>query len=300
LSHQSNAERPLQRLEISELFLLAAIWGASFLFMRITAPVFGPVFLIELRVLVGLLVLLPFLFISGQPEELLRHWKIISVVGLTSMGLPFVLLAYTSLSLGAGLLSILNATVPFFAAVLGYIMYRERLGRAAKIGLVTGFTGVAVLALGDTSATGSNFNGLAFLAGLLAACLYGFSTNIINKHLLSVNGLTITTGSLAVSSLYLAPFAFTRIPDQMPGLAVWISVLALGAVCTGLAYILFYRLIGKIGAYRTVTVTFLVPVFSIFYGRVFLNESLSITLFAGSLLVLFGVAIATGRVPFLK
>lgn len=278
-----------------ELLLLAVLWGGSFLLLRITSPVFGPIILIEIRVLIGLLVLLPFLFIYRQQHEIFAHWRAISFISLTNMCLPFCLLAFASLSIGAGLVSILNATVPFFAAIFGYLFFSDKLSRAAIAGLPIGFIGVVVLILADDSSLSLSGSGIAFLAGLGAASLYGLSTSMINRKLLGVSGLAITVGSLFCSTLYLLPFAIYRFPDQLPRGNIWFGVFILGALCTGLAYILFYRLIMRIGAYQTVTVTYLVPVFSIIFGMTFLGESLNMAMFFGCLMVLCGVAVTTGR-----
>jgi drug/metabolite transporter (DMT)-like permease len=283
-----------------ELVFLASLWGASFLLLRIAAPVFGPVLLIELRVLTGLLVTLPFLFLYKQQNELFRHWKIIAFISMTNMCLPFCLLAFASLSLGAGMISIINATVPFFAAMLGVIFFTQIMGLAAILGLVVGFVGVLALILGNDG--GVTFTGslIAFSAGLAAAASYGFSANVIDKKLVGVNGLAITVGSLFFSTVYLLPFVLLFPPEQLPTGSIWLVVFVFGAFCTGLAYVLFYRLIKKVGAYRTLTVTYLVPLFSIGYGVAFLAESLTVAMMVGCILVLAGVAITTGRVPGLR
>lgn len=294
-SHPDGAKISLASL--LELFLLAALWGGSFVLLRVASPVFGPILLVELRVFTGLVVMFPFLFIYQHHHELFKHWRTIALISLINMCIPFCLLAFSSLSLGAGLISILNATVPFFAALTGFLAFAQKFSYAAMSGLLIGFMGVVTLVLsGDASLT-INGNLLAFLTALLAASLYGLSTNIINQRLMGVSGLAITVGSLFFSTLFLLPFIFTQIPEQTPNGSIWFSVLALGVFCTGLAYILFYRLIMKIGVQQTVTVTYLVPVFSIFYGMVFLGETLTFVMILGCVLVLSGVAITTGRLP---
>ena len=135
-----------------ELILLAALWGGSFVLLRVASPVFGPILLVELRVFTGLVVMLPLLFIYQQQHELIEHWRTIAIISLINMCFPFCLLAFSSLSLGAGLISILNATVPFFAAVLGFLIFTQKLSAAAMFGLFIGFMGVVILVLsGDGS-----------------------------------------------------------------------------------------------------------------------------------------------------
>ena len=282
-----------------ELLLLASLWGGSFLLLRVTAPSFGPIFLIEMRVLMGLVVLLPILLISGKQKELIANWRTIALVSLTNMCLPFCLLAFASLSLGAGMISILNATVPFFAAAIGLMLFGQKVSMAAASGLIVGFSGVVVLMAGDSQSTGAGTTLLAFAAGLAAALCYGFSTNVINHRLLGVSGLAITTGSLFFTVIYLLPVLFWNLPDTLPGTTMWLYVFILGTACTGLAYVLFYRLIMRMGAYQTLTVTYLVPVFSMLYGFFLLAEVVTGVMLGGSLLVLLGVAVTTGRLKLL-
>jgi len=249
-----------------------------------------------MRVLTGLVVLLPILLYSGKLKELISNWQILSLLSLTNMCLPFCVLAFTSLYLGAGTISILNATVPFFAATTGYFLFGQKVTLLSAFGLLLGFAGVVVLMAGDKQSAASGMALLAFAAGLLAALMYGFSTNIINNRLLGVSGLAITTGSLFFSVLYLLPLVLTWFrPEKLPGGVMWLYVLILGTVCTGLPYIMFYRLILRIGAYRSLTVTYLVPVFSILYGALLLAEPITGVMVLGASLVLLGIAVTTGR-----
>lgn len=278
-----------------ELFLLSAIWGASFLFLRITSPVFGPVFLIEMRVLSALFVLLPLCLALGKHREAIQNWKTIFFISLFNMSLPFCLLAYATLSINAGFASIINATVPFFTAFLAFIFWRQRLSLVAIAGMVIGFIGVVVLMLdySETSSTPGNL--LAISAGLLASALYGAAANLTARHLAGVSGLAITTGSLLMAAICLLPFALWQRPEIMPSGAIWLNVIALGVVCTGLAYVIFYRLIGRIGSSRTVSATLLVPIFSIAWGKLFLSEDITLFMLFACGLVLFGVGLTTGK-----
>jgi len=292
----SDSTKEVEVRDLVDLIVLAALWGGSFLLLRLASPVFGPVFLIEMRVLTGLVVLLPILLYSGKLKELISNWQILSLLSLTNMCLPFCVLAFTSLYLGAGTISILNATVPFFAATTGYFLFGQKVTLLSAFGLLLGFAGVVVLMAGDKQSAASGMALLAFAAGLLAALMYGFSTNIINNRLLGVSGLAITTGSLFFSVLYLLPLVLTWFrPEKLPGGVMWLYVLILGTVCTGLPYIMFYRLILRIGAYRSLTVTYLVPVFSILYGALLLAEPITGVMVLGASLVLLGIAVTTGR-----
>lgn len=288
------AENPTSR-DYFELFFLAAIWGASFLFLRITSPVFGPVFLIEMRVLSALFVLLPLCLALGKHREAIQNWKTIFFISLFNMSLPFCLLAYATLSINAGFASILNATVPFFTAFLAFVFWGHRLSLVAIAGMVIGFTGVVVLMLDFSESSSAAGNLLAIAAGLFASVLYGASANLTAQYLSGVSGLAITTGSLLIASICLLPFALWQQPEVMPSGIIWLNVIALGVVCTGLAYVIFYRLIARIGSSRTVSATLLVPVFSLAWGKLFLSEGITLFMLFACGLVLFGVGLTTGK-----
>ncbi|MEQ8955464.1 MAG: DMT family transporter, partial [Gammaproteobacteria bacterium] len=271
------------------LLLLSAIWGASFLFLRIAAPQFGPVLLIELRVLFGLLFLLPVFLLRGKFSHVVDNWRTILVIGLLNMAVPFTLLAFATLSITAGYASILNATVPFFTAIVAFLFFQERIPAVGVLGLIVGFSGVVVLVLDPTSTISPGGNLLAILAGLSASLLYGVAAVFVVRKLPGVSGLAITVTSLFFSALFLLPFALLQLPESLPTGWVWLAVIALGSICTGLAYVLFYRLIARIGSYRTVTVTFLVPAFSMLWGYLLLDETVTLLMLLGCVLVLLGV-----------
>ncbi|MDB3993690.1 DMT family transporter [Gammaproteobacteria bacterium] len=277
-----------------ELLLLSAIWGSSFLFLRIASPAFGPIFLIEMRVLSGLLVLLPVFFVMRKYQEFKLHWKMILLVSLLNMAIPFCFFAYSALNMGAGLLSIMNATVPIFTAMVGFLYFRQRLSQLGFAGLVVGLLGVAIL-MSESRAESGITSDLAIPAALFASILYGIAINLAAHKLQGVSGITITTGSLFFSSAILLPLAMRSRPEVIPEGVIWLSVLTLGIVCTGFGYVLFYRLIAEIGSQRAITTTYLIPLFSIFWGSLFLGETLTVAMFLGGATVLLGVALTTGR-----
>lgn len=283
-----------------ELLALSAIWGASFLFLRITSPIFGPLFLVEMRLLSALLVLLPLCLALGKHKEAIQNWKAIFFISLFNMSLPFCLLAFAALSISAGFTSIINATVPFFTAFIAFIFWRQRLSLVAIAGMIIGFMGVVVLMLDFSGSSSAPGNLLAVGAGLLASALYGTAANLTARYLQGVSGLAITTGSLLIAAVCLLPFALWQRPEIMPTGAIWLNVIALGVVCTGLAYVIFYRLIGRIGPSKTVSVTLLVPIFSIAWGRLFISEEVTLFMVGACLLVLFGVGLTTGKLSELR
>ena len=278
------------------LLVLSAIWGSSFLFLRIAAPVFGPVFLIELRVLSGLVVMLPICLLLGKFSELKQHWKMIFLVSLSNMAVPFCFFAYSALNTGAGLLSILNATVPFFTALIAFVFFQQRLNKLGIAGLLVGFLGVIVLVF-EPSESSSITSQLAIPSALFACVLYGIALNLVSHKLQGVSGIAITTGGLLFSSIVLLPLAILERPEVMPRDSVWLSVLALGIVCTGFGYLLFYRLIARIGSQQAIMTTYLIPLFSILWGNLFLAESITLFMVFGGMLILSGVGMTTGRFP---
>lgn len=276
------------------LVLLSAIWGASFLFLRISSPVFGPFFLIEMRVVSAVSVLLPLCLLLGRQHEIAANWKPILVLSFFNMSLPFCLLAYATLSIGAGFASIINATVPFFTAALAFTLWRRTLTAMALSGMFIGFLGVVLLMLDYSDPISAEVSLWAIAAALLASLFYGLAINIMAQYLPAVSGVAVTTGSLMFSSVTLAPFALWYLPKPMPTGSVWFSVLALGIVCTGFAFVLFYRLIARIGPNLAVTNTFLIPLFSLFWGNLFLAEEVTLFMLFACTLVLTGVGLTTG------
>jgi drug/metabolite transporter (DMT)-like permease len=276
------------------LILLSAIWGASFLFLRISSPVFGPFFLIEMRVASALLVLLPVCFVLGKQHEIVSNWRPIFLLSLCNMTAPFCLLAYATLSIGAGFASIINATVPFFTAILAFTLWQQRLALKAIMGMFIGFFGVVLLMLDQSGPLASSENLLAIAAAILGSVFYGLAINLIAQYLRGVSGVAVTTGSLIFSSLTLLPLALWNMPEVMPTGSVWLSVLSLGIICTGFAFVLFYSLISRIGSNLAVTNTFMIPLFSLFWANIFLSEEVTFFMLFACTLVLTGVGLTTG------
>ncbi|MDF1765907.1 MAG: DMT family transporter [Gammaproteobacteria bacterium] len=287
------------KLEIRDwvgLIALSAIWGASFFFLRLAAPVFGPVPLIAARVFFGFCLLLPVFLYRGLGAQLLQHWRIVFVISLANMSLPFSLLAYASLQLNAGITSILNATVPFFAAIIAFSFWSVRLSRLALVGMGVGFSGVVLIVFDPHAIEFGPQALLSIGAGLLASLLYGTASNLAQHRLQGVSGLTVTVGSLGFATLTLAPLAWWQWPQVAPSTSMWAAVLALGSVCTGVAYLIFYKLIARIGAARALNTTFMVPAFSLLWSSTFLGEPITAYMLGGCGLILFGVALTTGKI----
>ena len=285
-----------------ELLLLAAIWGASFLFMRIGAPELGPVALIAMRVGIAALVLAPVLRSAAARIALRRHALPLLIVGVFNSALPFSLFAYSTLYVSAGFDSILNATTPLWTALIAFALYRVTIRKQQGLGMLIGLLGVAVLVwdkLGGGGASGgANGVSAAVGASLLATCSYGFAVNYSKRHLAGVQPLVVAFGSQFGATLVLAPLAAWLWPTGPVALTTWASVVALGVVCTAMAYVLYFRLIEHASASYAASVTLLIPVFGVVWGAVFLGESITTTMVVGCAVILLGTALAIGKLGF--
>ncbi len=278
-------------LEIAGFLLIAALWGGSFLFMRIAAPIFGPVWLIEIRVLLAGLSLLPILIKLNLLKELRRYWKPLFIVGCLNSAMPFSLYAFASLSLPAGFTAILNATTPLFGVIIALFWLKEKLTIYRIIGLILGFFGVTLL-VGWQSVGGTLSFVLAATAGISAALMYAIAAPFVKVNLSGVPSLVITTGSLLSGAVFILPFLPFTLPQNPITFQAILAVISLALFSTSLAYILFYRLIHKIGSTQALTVAYLVPIFAIIWGAVFLQEAITVSMILSCGLILAGTAIA--------
>jgi drug/metabolite transporter (DMT)-like permease len=279
--------------QIAELLLLAALWGGSFLFMRIAAPQLGPIWLIECRVLLAGGILLPLLVRLDLARELRPRWRSLLVVGCLNSALPFSLLAFASVSLPAGMTSILNGTVPIFGIAVAAIWLRERLTITRLLGSLLGFVGVVVLIGWQPIAANTSFF-IAVAAGLWAALMYAIAAPYIKQTLVGTPPLVVATGSQLGAALVLLPALPFTVPASLPSPQVVLSVVALAGLSTSLAYMLYFRLINNVGPTRALTVTYLIPVFATIWGALFLQEAITLSMVLGGGLVLVGTAIANG------
>lgn len=285
-------------MRLADLFILlalAAIWGASFLFMRISAPDFGPVPLVAFRMTVAGLALAP-VFMRREARDTLRtHWWQLLVSGVVGTALAFVLLSWATLTLSAGFTSLMNSSVPIFSAIIAASWLGERLRTAQILGLALGVLGVMVLVWGKLNFDQSG-RGWPILACLTACLCYGFGASWMKRHLQNVPPLIASSGSLLGAGLVLVPVALTRLPATPPSPVSWFSAGALALVCTALAFILFFKLIQRSGATVATSVTFLIPFFGIFWGWLVLDEILTLQMIAGLLITLLGTGLITGVV----
>ena len=275
------------------LVALAAIWGGSFLFIRVAAPVFGPGILAELRA--GLAAVFLWLVCRwlGRRRQLLANWKYFLKIGLFNSALPFVFFAYAAQTLSASLMSILNSAAPIFGALLGALWLRQPVSRSAALGLACGVAGVVVLVGGGVAVRGESWWG-AVIAGLAAPLCYSIASLMAKQSPSALTPLDNAQGSMWAAALLVLPVALFLPMQGEPRPLDWAAVAALAVICTGVAYLIFFRLIQDVGPTQSLSVTFLIPVFGVLWGALLLGEPVGWNTLAGGALVLCGTALANG------
>jgi len=274
-----------------ELAVLGAIWGGSFLFMRVAATDFGPIPLVEMRLSLGALILLPFLW---QARALFtpRLWLIIAGIATINSVIPFALFAWAAERAPAGIGAISNAMTVMFTALVAFIFYGERISGRRALGLAAGFAGVLFLASGRVAGTSV---WPAALAGTAAALLYGVGINLVRRHLTTYPPVSIAAAALVSAAVLLSPLAIYTWPHHPIAAASWGSAALLGVLCTGIAFVSYYRLIYRIGAMRASTVTYLIPFFGVIWAWIVLGEPLALSMAVAGALILCGVALSQQR-----
>ncbi|ARN74368.1 DMT family transporter [Oceanicoccus sagamiensis] len=280
------------------LMVLGAIWGSSFLFMKVAAPEFGPVPLIGIRVGLAALVLWLFFYWKKSAGEKLQFNGQMFIVGVLNSALPFSLFAYATLHLTAGVTSVINATVSIFAAIAGYLWLKESLSFARVAGLFIGFLGVCLL-VDSIGAWQDKTVLLAVMAGLIASVSYVASSCYIKQRLQGMDPLSLTTSSMVCAAIAMLPLTVIYWPAQMPSAQSWLYALALAVLCTGVAFVIYYRLITEVGVSKTATVTLIVPMFGVSWGVVLLGEALTLKTGAACLAILAGTVLSANLLPLL-
>ena len=286
---------------LADYLVLAALWGSSFLFMRLSAVEFGAMAAAAVRVAIAAAFLLPIVAIKGLLPELKKYWKKIFFLGIFNSAVPFACFTFALLSITTGLSAILNATVPMFGALVAWVWLKDKPTPSRIAGIVIGFGGIALLAWDKstfTSGASSAAAGVAVLACLVACLCYGIAASFTKKYMAGVSPLVTAAGSQISATLSLLLPAIWLWPANTPSSVAWLSSLVLGVVCTGVAYILYFKLIENAGPQRTLTVAFLIPVFAVFYGAVFLHEIVTSWMLLCAVIIVCGTALATGLVSF--
>lgn len=282
---------------LPDFILLSAVWGSSFMFMRLAVVDFGTLPTATLRAGIGALALLPLLFLRRQATPAVRAWKPLMVAGVLNAAIPSACISFALLTISSGLGAIVNATVPLFGALVAFWWLGTRPSRLGALGLCIGFTGVALLAgdkVGFRSGTQAWPAALAMLAAAMGACSGAMSTVYAKQRLSTVPPLVLAAGSQVGATLVLAVPALIFWPATPPGLQAWLAVIAAGVLCTGLGYVVFFRVLERAGPTRALTVTFVMPLFAMFYGVVFLSEEITLAMLACAAVVIGGTALSMG------
>ena len=271
------------------------MWGASYLFMRYAVPSFGPVGLIEVRVVVAGLALAVFLKATGGAVGWRKHWRAFLFVGAVGLAAPFVLIAKALATIDASTAAILNALSPLFATLVAAAWIRDPITPAKMAGIALCLAGTAVL-VGWTPKPMTGAELLAAGMSIAATALYGFTIVFTKVHLKDASPIGNSVGTLLMAAVALAPFVPFAHGEAAITPAAWGAALGLAIVSTTFAFILYYRLIADVGPVKAITVTLLVPVFGMLWGVIFLGEPLTAGRVAGCAIILAGCSLILGLV----
>jgi drug/metabolite transporter (DMT)-like permease len=283
-------------INILLIIAIGLTWGASFMFTKIAAPVVGPIDLVTSRLIIAAAFLAPIFLRKRHFQGFRNHLKPLIIFGIFNATLPFFLFAYAALALNAGTLSVMNATSPLFAFVISILWLRFAFSWIQLVGLLIGFTGLIVF-VGYESL---QFSWIPFICCLLGAFMYGACSNYLYK-LSHIDPAYLATMTLIVGTMMFIPFSVYEgdFSFDLPR-RVLISILLLGFLCTGLAYVAFVILIRRMGPVGASSVLFIVPVAGMVWANIFLNESITISMLSGCFLILLGVGMTNFFGPELK
>ena len=285
----------MTRRDLITFFTLSFMWSLSFIFYRIGVPEFGSLAFASLRVVLAGLTMLVFVLLNAKNRQGIReNYKVLAVVGLLSAAIPFVLFAFSAQTINAGVLAVLNASVPMMSGFIASTFFKDKLSRKQIIGLIIGIVGVFILmseSLFTEQGQAVNLSSslLPMGYGLLACVGYATGANVTKNYLSEISPIAITAGSLIIASLIMLPIAVYAFPyGQSISVKAWSSVICVGVFSTAIALIFMNQLIKNIGAMRATSITLVIPIFAIFFGYVLLDEALDIGAIVGSVVILFG------------
>ncbi|AIQ12262.1 DMT family transporter [Paenibacillus durus] len=274
--------------EIGVLLLLASLWGASFLFMRIASPVLGPFLLIDLRVLIAGVALVIYAAIIRHRPRLLHNWKEYLLLGALNAAIPFCLIAAAELHIDSSLAAILNSTTPLFTALVARIWIQDRFTFKKQLGLMLGILGVVILVGWNPQDMGKSIL-IPVSMSLAAALFIAIGGVFSSRRFKDENPLNLAIGQQLAAGVLLLPVAVSFPPSNAPGGDVILAVIGLAILSTSLAYLLYFQLIRSVGPVKTLSVTYLIPVFGILWGWLFLQEPISSSIIIGLLIILLSV-----------
>ena len=271
--------------------ILGAVWGSAFMFIKIATPELGPIALVNIRLAVAGLIFIPFLLQNKYLKHFKSNIKNILVLSIVNTALPFSLFAFASLESSSNMLSILNGTTAIMAVVISTIWLKVKLNVYQIMGVFVGLFGIIVLANPDNIYISTK----ATIFCLGAAFCYAFSANYIQKFAHKTNTTVLIGWSLVIASILLIPLTLLNLPSQFPSSKVIFSILWLGVISTGIAFLGYVRLIEKIGAVKTATVAYFIPVFGVIWGYIFLSEPITLQILIGMMLILTGIIFTNKR-----
>jgi len=273
------------------LTFLGALWGSAFMFIKVATPEFGPIALVNTRLLIASLIFLPILLQKKYIHLLKPIWKQVLVLSIMNNAIPFTLISYASFGADSNILAILNATTAFNTMIIAYLWIGESVSLKQLFGLILGFIGIFILVNPQNSDTTL----IASLSALLAAFFYSYSTVYIQRQSVNANKMVLIGWSIVFSAVFMIPVSIFNLPETLPSASAIGSAFWLGAVSTGLGFLGYVRLIDKIGAVKTSTVAYFLPVFGIIWGSIFLDEKITSTIILGCLIVLIGIYLSNSN-----
>lgn len=283
--------------EYGYLVGLSAIWGLSFVFIQVAAPLLGPALLIDLRVLVAAAVVLAYVAASGQLRtrfpDLRNRWRAYFLLAAVNAALPFTLIAVSELELPASYAALLNSTAPIFSTVIAVSFLSARLSRRTSLGLLLGIVGVGI-AVGVAPFALTTGILISVALSLVAAACYGIGALYLHRDFHDTPPITISLGQQIAAGAMLLPFALAEVPSaQFTWLAIE-AMLGLALLSTVVAYLLYFHILQVAGPTQALSVTFLMPIFGVLWGHLLLGEPIGVGTVAGLALILVGVALVVG------
>jgi len=273
------------------LTFLGALWGSAFMFIKVATPEFGPIALVNTRLLIASLIFLPILLQKKYIHLLKPIWKQVLVLSIMNNAIPFTLFSYASFGADSNILAILNATTAFNTMIIAYLWIGESVSLKQLFGLILGFIGIFILVNPQNSDTTL----IASLSALLAAFFYSYSTVYIQRQSVNANKMVLIGWSIVFSAVFMIPVSIFNLPETLPSASAIGSAFWLGAISTGIGFLGYVRLIDKIGAVKTSTVAYFLPVFGIIWGSIFLDEKITSTIILGCLIVLIGIYLSNSN-----
>ncbi|MEP7276644.1 MAG: DMT family transporter [Betaproteobacteria bacterium] len=275
--------------DVARLVALAVIWSLSFVFLRVLVPVLGPLWTAALRALIAGTALVAWFALIGLDADVREHWRAYLFVGALNSALPFVLFAYAAQQLPASYLVILNAAAPMFAALAAAAWLGDRLTPAKLAGLALGASGVTLVSRAGPVTPDATF-AVAVAACLGAALCYALAGVWLKRRGAHLKPVAIAGWSQLFAAGVLLPLALATPVPATPTMQTIVCMLALALICSGVAYLLYYRLIADVGPTRAMTVTFLMPAFGIAWGALFLDERVTLAMVVGAAMIVAGTA----------